>query len=166
METNPDLDMVLVMDLDINMAYILLLRILTYDISQPQVPMLQYTLIAPFLLRAELHTVIVTSSQTMCSQTANIFKKGCRQNYVQQLEIICSCPKFCMRWHRHSTDLSSERAWAKSAEDLRSSPFKKDLSIKTTFSEIQVTGQSIKGIDQGTSWIHLIRKTRGICTFN
>jgi hypothetical protein len=39
--------------------------------------------------------------------------------------------------------LSLERRWTKSAENLGASPFKRDLSIDTTFSQTNLAGQSL-----------------------
>jgi hypothetical protein len=39
--------------------------------------------------------------------------------------------------------LPHERGWVKSAENLGASPFKRDLSIETTFRQVHLAGQSL-----------------------
>jgi hypothetical protein len=65
-------------------------------------------------------------------------KIGRYQRFVELLEIGLSYPKSCIRWR-----LSRERGWTKSSEDLGAYPFKSDLSIDTTFSQINLAGQSL-----------------------
>jgi hypothetical protein len=40
-------------------------------------------------------------------------------------------------------ELSHERVWVKSAENLNASPFRRDLSINATFSQVHLAGQSL-----------------------
>jgi hypothetical protein len=47
------------------------------------------------------------------------------------------------RWTVPLKGLSHERGWIKSAENLGASPFKSDLLIDTTFSQINLAGQSL-----------------------
>ncbi len=46
------------------------------------------------------------------------------------------------RWRGNLKDLSLERGWTKSAENIGASPLKRDLSVDTTFSQINLAGQS------------------------
>jgi hypothetical protein len=70
-------------------------------------------------------------------------KIGRYQRFVQLLEIGLSYPKSCKGWRQHLKGLSHERGWAKSSENLGASPLKSDLSIDTTFSQINLAGQSL-----------------------
>jgi hypothetical protein len=70
-------------------------------------------------------------------------KIGRYQRFVDLLEIDLSYAKSCIRWRQHLKSLSHERGWAKFSEDLGASPFKSDLSIDTTFSQINLAGQSL-----------------------
>ncbi len=67
-------------------------------------------------------------------------KIGCYQRLIELLEIGLSYSK---SWRQHLKGLSRERGWAKSFEDLGASPFKSDLLIDTTFSQINLDGQSL-----------------------
>jgi hypothetical protein len=57
--------------------------------------------------------------------------------------IILSIPKGPTRWRGKLKGLSYERGWLKSADNLGSSPFKRDLSNDTTFSQTNLAGQSL-----------------------
>jgi hypothetical protein len=70
-------------------------------------------------------------------------KIGRYQRFIELLEIGLSYSKSCIRWRQHLKGLSRERGWAKSSEDLGASPLKSDLSIDTTFSQINLDGQSL-----------------------
>jgi hypothetical protein len=50
-------------------------------------------------------------------------KKGHYQRQVQQLEIILSYPKSCIRWRWNLKGLLLERGWIKSAKNLGTSTF-------------------------------------------
>jgi hypothetical protein len=49
----------------------------------------------------------------------------------------------CTWWRENLKGLSLERGWTKSAENLCPSPLKRDLSVDTTFSQTNLTGQSL-----------------------
>jgi hypothetical protein len=53
---------------------------------------------------------------------------------LSDIAIILSVPKLRRRWRRKLKDLSHERGWVKSAGNLGAFPFKRVLSIDTTFS--------------------------------
>jgi hypothetical protein len=59
------------------------------------------------------------------------------------MEIILSIPKGLTRRRGNLKGLSHEREWVKSAENLGASPFKRDLSIDTTFRQAHLAGQSL-----------------------
>jgi hypothetical protein len=63
--------------------------------------------------------------------------------FMSYMAIMLLIPKDPMRWHGNLKGLQYERGWVKSAENLGASPFKKDLSIYTTFIRIHLAGQSI-----------------------
>jgi hypothetical protein len=46
-------------------------------------------------------------------------------------------------FYEMAKDLLLERRWTKSAENLGTSSFKRDLSIDTTFSQTNLAGQSL-----------------------
>jgi hypothetical protein len=56
---------------------------------------------------------------------------------------IQSISKARTRWRGNLKGLSLERGWAKSTENLGASPLKSDLSVDTTFSLINLAGQSL-----------------------
>ncbi len=62
---------------------------------------------------------------------------------MADMAIILPIPKGPTRWHRNLKGLSYERGLLKSAENLGASPFKIDLSNDTTFSQINLAGQSL-----------------------
>jgi hypothetical protein len=94
----------------------------------------------------KFHSAIGTVSKQCVSGIGNIsmgLKIGRNQGCVQLLEIGLSYPKSCIRWRQHLKGLLHERGGAKSSENLGTSPFKRDLSIDTTFSQIILAGQSL-----------------------
>jgi hypothetical protein len=68
-------------------------------------------------------------------------KKCGYQGQAQYFEIYLSYLKSCMDGANKA--LSHERGWAKSAYNLSASPFKIDLLIDTTFSQIHLAEQSV-----------------------
>ncbi len=56
---------------------------------------------------------------------------------------ILLIPKGPTRWHGNLKGLSYERGWLKSADNLGASPYKRDLSNDTTFSQTNLAGQSL-----------------------
>jgi hypothetical protein len=63
--------------------------------------------------------------------------------FMADMAIILSIPKGPMRWRGNLKGLSYKRGWLKSAENLGASPFKRDLSNDTTFSQVNLAGQSL-----------------------
>jgi hypothetical protein len=57
---------------------------------------------------------------------------------------ILPIPKGPTRWRGNLKGLQHERGWLKSADNLGASPFKRDLSNDTTFSQTNLAGQSPK----------------------
>ncbi len=60
------------------------------------------------------------------------------------MAIILSIPKGPTKWRWNLKGLSYERGWLKSADNLGASPFKRDLSNDTTFSQTNLAGQSLE----------------------
>ncbi len=53
--------------------------------------------------------------------------------FLADTAIILSIPKGPMRWRGNLKGLSNKRGWLNSTENLGASPFKRDVSIDTTF---------------------------------
>ncbi len=62
---------------------------------------------------------------------------------MADMAIILPIPKGPMRWCGNLKGLSYERGWSKSADNLDTSPFKRDLSNDTTFRQTNLAGQSL-----------------------
>ncbi len=62
---------------------------------------------------------------------------------MADMAIILPIPKGPTRWCGNFKGLSYERALLKSVENLGVSPFKRDLSNDTTFSQTNLAGQSL-----------------------
>jgi hypothetical protein len=62
---------------------------------------------------------------------------------MSNMAIILPIPKGCMRRHRNLKDSQHERGWEKSAENLSSSPFKRDLWTDTNFRQFYLAGQPL-----------------------
>ncbi len=62
---------------------------------------------------------------------------------MANMAIILSIPNGPTRWHWNLKGLSYERGWLNSADNLGASPFKRDLSNDTTFSQTNLAGQSL-----------------------
>ncbi len=56
---------------------------------------------------------------------------------------ILLIPKSPTRWRGNLKGLLNERGWLKPTDNLGASPFKKDLSNDTTFSQTNLAGQSL-----------------------
>ncbi len=63
--------------------------------------------------------------------------------FIADTAIILSIPKGPTRWRRNLKGLSYERGWLKLADNLGATPFKRDLSNDTTFSQRNLAGQSL-----------------------
>jgi hypothetical protein len=62
---------------------------------------------------------------------------------MADMAIILLIPKGPTRWRGNLKGLSYKREWLKAAENLGTSPFKRDLSNGTTFSQTNLAGQSL-----------------------
>ncbi len=62
---------------------------------------------------------------------------------MADMAIILPIPKGPARWRGNLKGLSYERGLLKSADNLGASPFKRDLSNDTTFSQTDLAGQSL-----------------------
>jgi hypothetical protein len=62
---------------------------------------------------------------------------------MADMVIILSIPKGPTRWRKNLKGLSYEKGWLKSADNFGASPFKRDLSNDTTFSQTNLAGQSL-----------------------
>ncbi len=62
---------------------------------------------------------------------------------MADMAIILPIPKGPTRWRGNLKGLSYERGLLKSPENLGASPFKRDLSNDTTFSQTNLAGQSL-----------------------
>jgi hypothetical protein len=62
---------------------------------------------------------------------------------MSDMVIMLLIPKDPTRWRGNLKGLPHERGWVKSAENLGASPFKRDLSFDTTFSQVHLAGQSL-----------------------
>jgi hypothetical protein len=63
--------------------------------------------------------------------------------FMADMAIILPIPKGPKRWRGNLKGLSYERGLLKLAENLGASPFKRDLSNDTTFSQTNLAGQSL-----------------------
>jgi hypothetical protein len=63
---------------------------------------------------------------------------------MSDMAIFLLIPKARTRLHGKLKGLSHKRGWVKSAENLDTSPFKRGLSIDTTFSHMYIARQSLK----------------------
>ncbi len=62
---------------------------------------------------------------------------------MADMAIILLISKGPMKWRGNLKGLSYEKGWLKSADNLGASPFKRDLSNDTTFSQTNLAGQSL-----------------------
>jgi hypothetical protein len=60
---------------------------------------------------------------------------------MSYMAIMLLIPKDPMKWRGNLKGLPYERGWVKSDENLGASPFKRDLSIDITFSQVHHAGQ-------------------------
>jgi hypothetical protein len=63
---------------------------------------------------------------------------------MADMAIILSISKGPTRWRGNLKGLSFERGWLKSVDNLGASPFKRELSNDTTFSQTNLAGQSLE----------------------
>jgi hypothetical protein len=62
---------------------------------------------------------------------------------MTDMAIILTIPKDPTRWRGNLKGLPYERGWLKWADNLGASPFKRDISNDTTFSQTNLAGQSL-----------------------
>jgi hypothetical protein len=62
---------------------------------------------------------------------------------MSDITIILLITKGHTMWCGNLKGLSHDRGWCKSAENFGASPFKTELPIETTFTQVYLAGQSL-----------------------